>query len=438
MLAVDLAVALVVEGVTVVADVGAHRLDELVDDGAERSRLVELALAELPAILQIRTDHTSRCADGMLTIRPPERTAGGSSTMTGPPRSVSHLLGRPGVSGDGTKDKRDDRPTARLGSYRARDGSPGAAVHLDVDRPHAGLLVGKRGYGKSYTLGVLAEELAGANGVAPVVADPMGVFESLAGLPSYELVSHPYVSADALAPRTWCGLLDLAPTSASGALVWRAAAERETLAEMRESVADADAAREVRRTAQNHLELAASWGIFAADGLTSTDLLGASGTVLDLSGLDRAPANAVVAALARGLYTHCVRGSPERLPWFLLDEAHAFFDGVAESALRTVVTRGRQPGVSFVAATQRPSALPDVAVSQADLLVAHRLTSRADLDALAAARPTYVSESLDTRLPERPGEVVIVDDATESTHALRIRERETSHGGASARAADRP
>ncbi|WP_394352023.1 ATP-binding protein [Halorussus halophilus] len=339
-----------------------------------------------------------------------------------------HVLGR-------TTDD-SDKQTAHLGSYRARDGSPGATVHLDLNRPHAGLLVGKRGYGKSYTLGVLAEELVQASGVAPVVADPMGVFESLADLDGIELVSCPRVVPDSLAPRTWCDLLGLDPDSPSGTVVWRAAAKRQTLAGMREFVAEIDAPSEITRAADNHLELAASWGVFDSNGVTPTDLLTRSGSVLDLSGFDRAPANAVVSAVARGLYQHCVRQTPERLPWLLLDEAHTFFGGVAETALRTVLTRGRQPGVSFVAATQRPSALPEVAISQADLLVAHRLTSRVDLDALAEARPTYVAEPLDTRLPERPGEVVVVDDATESTHALRIRERETPHGGAGRRAAE--
>lgn len=355
--------------------------------------------------------------------------------MSRPRSDGSHVLGR---QADETEGPTSHLPTAHLGSYRARDGSPGAAVHFDLNRPHAGLLVGKRGYGKSYTLGVLAEELVKASGVAPVVFDPMGVFESLADLGGADvrLVSHPRVRADALSPHTWCVLLGLDPDSASGALVWRATTERETLTGMQEFVAGADAASETRRVAENHLELADSWGIFGPDGLISEEFLGTSGTVLDLSELDHGPANAVVAAVTRGLYHHCVRETPERLPWLLLDEAHAFFGNVAESALRTVVTRGRHPGVSFVAATQRPSALPEVAISQADLLVAHRLTSHADLDALAAARPTYMAESLDARLPEKPGGVVVVDDATESTHALRIRERETPHGGASARAAE--
>jgi len=77
-----------------------------------------------------------------------------------------------------------------------------------------------------------------------------------------------------------------------------------------------------------------------------------------------------------------------------------------------------------------------VGISQSDLLVSHRLTAQADLDALETVQPTYMTESLRERLPTEPGEVVIVDDATETIHAARIRERDTPHGGASPSASD--
>jgi len=85
---------------------------------------------------------------------------------------VSFVLGRDG--------DREAGPVGRLGSYRALDGSDGAPLHLDLDGPHAMLLVGKRGYGKSYTMGVIAESLARSPGVAPVLVDPMGAFDTLA------------------------------------------------------------------------------------------------------------------------------------------------------------------------------------------------------------------------------------------------------------------
>ncbi|WP_394348313.1 ATP-binding protein, partial [Halorubrum sp. SD626R] len=139
-------------------------------------------------------------------------------------------------------------------------------------------------------------------------------------------------------------------------------------------------------------------------------------------------------AVARGLYDARVAGRLDRLPWLLVDEAHAFFGGVAEPALRTLLTRGRAPGVSLVCATQRPGALPSVAVSQSDLLVAHRLTAEDDVSRLAEAEATYLGGSLASRLPTGTGEALVVDDATETVHTVRVRERRTPHGGGSPRA----
>jgi DNA helicase HerA-like ATPase len=326
--------------------------------------------------------------------------------------------------------------TARLGHYRARDGSRGAAVDLDVDRPHVGLVVGKRGSGKTYTLGVLAEGLLAAEGVAPVVIDPMGAFTPLDTADVSATVIDPSVRADALDPRQWCMVLGLDPEQGAGALVWRAASERATLDEMRSWVVDADTAASAGRAATNHLALAASWGVFEPSGIEVETLCSDGLTVLDVSGLDSRPAGAVLAAVTTAVYDARMTGRTDRLPWLLVDEAHAFTDGVARRPLRRLVTRGRQPGVSCVLATQRPSAVPATAVSQTDLLVAHRLTSMADIDALQAARPTYLDGDLRAQLPETTGDALVVDDGTESIHHVTVRERRTPHGGETPRASD--
>jgi hypothetical protein len=342
-----------------------------------------------------------------------------------------HVLGRDGPAAAG--------PVARLGTYRAADGSDGAAVGLDLDRPHAALVVGKRGYGKSYTLGVLAEEAARAAGVAPVIVDTMGGFGGLATVDAIpgRAVHTPTIPPTTLPPAAWPGLFDLPVTDPAGALLWEAAREADTLDAMVAHVAAADAATDVRRAASNHLRLAGSWGVFDPDGLDVATLLSGGVTVLDCAGLHDRAASALVRATALGLYDACVGGRPDRLPWFFLDEAHAFADGVAAPALETLLTRGRTPGVSLVAATQRPDALPDAAASQADLLLAHRLTAAADVEALAAATPTYLSGTLRERLPTDPGDAVVVDDVTESIHGIAVRDRETPHGGDDPRASER-
>ncbi|MFC7069733.1 ATP-binding protein [Halobaculum lipolyticum] len=351
-----------------------------------------------------------------------------------------HVIGRPTGDASDPADAPDTPESAfvaPLGRYRARDGSAGARVGVDLDRPHAALVVGKRGAGKTHTLAVLAEGVGATPGVAPVVVDPMGVLGGLAECGG-SVHRRPRVRPDAVPASVWPELLGLDPAGAVGSLVWRAVADRDraTLAAAREVVAAADAERASRRAADTHLALAQRWGVFDPDGLTAADLTDGDVSVVDCSGLAPAAVDAVCAAVARALYDARVEGAVSRLPWLLLDEAHAFFEGVAGDALATLLTRGRAPGVSLVCATQRPAALPPVAVSQADLLFAHRLDGRADVDALADTRPATLGGDLRSRLPDAVGEALVVDDADATATTVAVRERRTPDGGASARASD--
>ncbi|MFB6069463.1 MAG: ATP-binding protein [Halanaeroarchaeum sp.] len=347
--------------------------------------------------------------------------------MTGPAGIMTFVLGRSDDAG----------PTGTLGHFLATDGSRGAPVSFDLDRPHVGLVVGKRGSGKSHTLGVLAEEIAGSRGVGGVVVDPMGAFEGLEEHPAVARIASPRVRAEALPPDGWCRLLDIDPTSGPGALLWRAAAMGPTLANMRTVVETAGAPPETRRAVLNHLALADRWDVFDGDARTTEAMVADGVTVLDVSGIPRQARAAIVFAVARGLYDRAHRDPTIPLPWLLVDEAHAVTNTVAADPLRTLLTRGRQPGVSLVLATQRPAALPEVAISQSDLLLSHRLTAGPDVDALARTNPTYLDGDLAASLPDGTGQALVVDDATESAVTIQVRERETPHGGDTPRATDR-
>ncbi len=357
--------------------------------------------------------------------------------------------GTDGTDGDGPAnggDRSPGRMAVHLGAFLARDGSDGAAVGLDTDAPHAGVVFGKRGTGKSYTLGVLAEGLAANSGVSPVIVDPMGVFGGLTEAGAR--VVDPAVRPNALPPAVWPDLLGLDPTGGPGSLLWRVIADTvgglgeagstsPSVASIRRVVSDTDAPAATRRAVRNHLRLAESWGVFDADAPPITALVDdGDPTVLDLAGVPETAASAVVRAVTRGLYDARIDGSIERLPWLLVDEAHVFFGGVADPALRTLLTRGRAPGVSLICATQRPGSLPSVAVSQSDLLVAHRLTATPDVERLADAEATYLAGDLAERLPTGTGEALVVDDATETAHTVRVRRRRTPHGGDGPRASD--
>jgi hypothetical protein len=317
-------------------------------------------------------------------------------------------------------------PVGHLGTYRTQDGKPGEQVGIDLDEPHAVLIVGKRGSGTSDTLGVLSEELARVDGIAPIVIDPVGVFRTpVDGSFPVKVVS-PTVQADSIDPCAWCVMLRLDPEKAVGGLVWQAASESTTLTAMRAFVTEASASKTVRRVAANHLRLADAWNVFD-DCSSIASLLTDEVTVIDCSELHPIPMNAVCRAIAGECYRARVTGRTDQFPWLLLNEAHTFFDGIAAPALRRLLTRGRQPGVSLLTATQRPESLPAVAFSESDITLMHRLTARNGCEVMQTTRPTYMDESIADRMPTHPKDVLCIDDATERAHDIRVRERKTIH-----------
>lgn len=327
-----------------------------------------------------------------------------------------------------------DDPEARiaLGHHRARDGTTGGPVWLDADRPHATIVVGKRGTGKSHTLGVLAEGVTAAPGVTPTVLDPMGEFGALGAE-----VHPPQVDPNAVPARAWPSLVGLDPTEPAGGLVWEAVERAEDLAGALAVLADTagtDADRSLVRVARTHLRRARRWGVFDSDGLEPSRFTEPGPTVLNCAGVPPPATNAVSRAVARICYERRVAGAGDRLPWLFVDEAHVLFDGIAAPAVRRLFTRGRTPGVSVVCATQRPAAVPSVAVSQADMVVAHALQSGADVDRLVAARPR--ADGLRDRIPSERGVALVADDTTETTATVRVRNRRTADNGASPRASD--
>lgn len=358
-----------------------------------------------------------------------------------------------------------------LGRYLALDGSLGASVYLDVLKPHAILICGKRGYGKSYTMGVLIEEFVRLpsnvrKNFCAIVVDTMGIFTCM-DKPSMEcqkawgLEPEAYpirkfapsahihsgdvmpleIPTSSLSFYDYCELLGIEPLSGNGAALMNAMGERACF-EIEDLIERVEPSSPLRGL----LRMVASWGLFS--GKASFDSLLESGSVsiIDLSGYGHEPEvkSCIVASLARALYDARVEARRREegrrevpLVWLFIDEAHMFMDYTADMRAGRVLTnewlrQGRQPGLSLVLATQRPSALGKDVLSQADLIVCHRLTLRDDVEALESARPAYVKEPVPdaiSRLGKERGAAIVIDDATESYHVIKVRPRMSEHGG---------
>ncbi|MFH1501198.1 MAG: DUF87 domain-containing protein [archaeon] len=85
---------------------------------------------------------------------------------------------------DADKKRFGDKGLINLGKGYVKMGqytSLSNPIHLDVARSHVILVAGKRGSGKSYTLGTIAEELSSlpkeiSQNIAPLIFDTMGIF----------------------------------------------------------------------------------------------------------------------------------------------------------------------------------------------------------------------------------------------------------------------
>ena len=128
------------------------------------------------------------------------------------------------------------------------------------------------------------------------------------------------------------------------------------------------------------------------------------------------------------------------LTWIVAEEAHNFCPSdmptVSTEPLLTLAKQGREPGISMVIITQMPNKVHQDILSQCDLVISFRLTSKDDLQALHAIMQTYVQEDLwkyINRLPRNMmGSAVLLDDNLEKIFTVNIRPRKSWHAGGTA------
>ncbi|MCL7476354.1 MAG: ATP-binding protein [ANME-2 cluster archaeon] len=398
----------------------------------------------------------------------------------------------------GSRDKGSQQGVLRVGRYLAIDGSTGSDVYMDCLGPHAVLICGKRGYGKSYTMGTLVEELARqqppvSNNIASVIIDSMGIFwtlgfantkeeQMLSGwnlkpeaqdvqvfVPGNNLEAYRTVGINAtplsiptsdLSGFDWCTLFGVNPVHPPGILINRTVQQlkKDTVTFSLEDILDhtqndIHTSTDTKQAVHNYFITAMGWGIFEKKGSGLNDIIRPARTaVIDISSLpDTAIRSMVVGILARRIYQ-------ERLParrqyeinsitgqqvttmpmvWMFIDEAHLFMPRDGSSLAGDVLVnewlrQGRQPGLSLVLATQQPSALDPIVLSQSDIIVCHRLTSQEDISALEKVRPTYMRQGIADsirKMGKGKGVAFIVDDTSEASHVVQMRPRLSWHGG---------
>lgn len=140
-------------------------------------------------------------------------------------------------------------------------------------------------------------------------------------------------------------------------------------------------------------------------------------SVLDFSGVPSSITDVAVGGIAQTLFDIASRctdvgiGFPNPI-LIVLEEAHRYLGKtesvrMARDAVDRIAREGRKHGVGIMLVSQRPSELPDTALSQVGTIVALRLTNQSDQSTVKAALPDAVAGLADALPALRNGEALV-------------------------------
>jgi uncharacterized protein len=428
--------------------------------------------------------------------------------------SFNIIVGR----NESDKKKFGDKGTIFLGKSYVKMGrtmSLSNKVFMDVVRSHVVFTVGKRGSGKSYSAGVIAEGMIDlpeeiSKNLAIVMLDTMGIYWTMKypnekdqdllemwglepkGLEKIKIFTpigqferakndgvptdYPFsIKATELSGEDWRLAFELEASHPVTILIEKTLGD---FAEQKMDDFDIDTIIENMRRdpsfkqetineAINRFKTAKRWGLFSKEG-TKIDALieGGKVSVLDVSAYATSEGgwgvkSLVIGLIAKKLFIERMISrkleeieaiktgysyfkvedevedeNKKPMVWLFLDEAHEMLpvEGktAATDALVTILREGRQPGISLLLITQQPGKIHTDVMTQSDIVLAHRLTARRDVDALNSMMQSYLGDTLTghlNNLPAEKGAAIILDDNSERLFPIRVRPKFSWHGG---------
>lgn len=305
---------------------------------------------------------------------------------------------------------------------------------------------------------------------------PVKVFVPFGKSDEYRKKSIPFDStfalgASELEAEDWITLFNLNLTSLTGTLIERIITKLKeqninfSISDIQNKIdSDEKASKETKEIVSALFSAANTWGIFSRekDGTKISDLINpGTTTILDVSVYSSIGAfnirALVISLVCRKLfqtrmdarkkeeiesiqhgqdYLTYKSERQEPLIWVFIDEIHEFLGKEektpATDALIQLLREGRQPGISLVMATQQPGKLHSDAITQADLVISHRVTAKPDIEALNEIMQSYLLENIKQQmdnLPSAKGSAILLDDNSERIYPIRVRPRATWHGG---------
>ncbi len=363
-----------------------------------------------------------------------------------------------------------DTPAAVALYIGKLEGEEDIKVYLDANKliqKHLSVLA-KTGAGKSYTVGVLIEELADKE-VPCVVIDPHGEYYTLKiandnqgdfeKFARYQVIPKGFANVVEFTPNKALNptadfefklsdknldareIIDILPTnitSGQEALLYQAVNELKPGGEY------------TLEYVIQHLQLTdtnAKWGLIAAmQALLDTNIFSTEGirlddivkkgqtTIVNLKGVKPELQELVVSKLANDLFES--RKQNKILPFFfLVEEAHRFCPerGVGQAMslgiLRTIAAEGRKFGMGLGIVTQRPAKVDKNVLSQANTQIILKVTNPNDITAISKSLENFTPELEDVMKNLPMGVAIITSENLERPVLTNIRVRRSKHGG---------
>ncbi|MEJ2249870.1 MAG: ATP-binding protein [Candidatus Lokiarchaeota archaeon] len=157
-------------------------------------------------------------------------------------------------------------------------------------------------------------------------------------------------------------------------------------------------------------------------------------SVLDLSGLDDSVSDYINYRILRDIYQKAESGDLKFPIFIFIEESHRLIPSRENSLSKNIIKRisaeGRKFGVFLVLITQRPYKIDQDALSQCNSQIIMRMTNPEDQKAVKTSSERVSEDLLDDLPGLNVGEAVIVGEVSRAPIMVKIRERKTEEGGA--------
>jgi DNA helicase HerA-like ATPase len=372
--------------------------------------------------------------------------------------------------------RQEEEKSALIGTLSTRESIPVHVSVNDIISRHCTILA-MTGAGKSYTVGVLIEELLRKKG-SIIIFDPHGEYKEIklgnsatkvysvkgdrkikietSSLRSIDFINlvpdltdaqRDLIDAVVNLARRFYDRYDLKIVKDILGLIYDVKEGKDILAGTLPEGDIKDLAKRVGLTTigptMRKIERLNRMGIFELEGTRLEDIVsGNQLTVIDLSDADERLSETIIAALCRRIfearksYVKDGEGNFNTPTFLIIEEAHNFAPRSTEertilskSILKKIAREGRKFGVGLCIVSQRPSRLDSDILSQCNTQIIMKIVNPSDQEYIRQSVES-VTEDIVRDLPSLSrGEAIVVGAAINLPVTTRIRERITEVGG---------